>query len=648
MIENASGFFALPQAFGSIWLNLLFLLEVLLALLLFPTLAILYAKIRTARKMQSSLEQVERTLDDVSTQEATFRAVSQHANDGLVYQDMEGTIIWANAAYCRTMGWKLEEIIGRKPQEFCFPPEARPSDREIANFRFDPTDETFTSFHRQLNVRKNGDHFWHEFSQALVEPRSGQRRVVLVTRDVSQQVQRELELEDAKIYLSHAANHDALTGLLNRAAFLRRADAVLSRDTEEARHMGLIYIDLDHFKAINDSNGHSAGDQILVHVAEAMKDTGGEDAICCRMGGDEFVMALPGLSDFESLQLVADTLLERIRTPIEFSDTTLTCSASIGLALSCGDRITAEDLIRSSDFALYEAKVPGAPAIARYDAELHERQELENAMMEEFIEALDTDGIDFQYQPILDARTGKIRSFETLARWTRKNGDRIPPDRFLPFAARVNRMTDIDFAAVRASASLVAELQGRGHKMLGAFNTSSDALAHPDFLPRLEHEAKTAGLASDSLIAEVLETTFFGADTTDNVAAARINELRNKGYAVYLDDFGVGYAGLAHLSQLNVSGVKLDRSLIANITRDRSARIITTSILRLCHTLGVGTLAEGVETREQAEFLYKHGCFRLQGFGIARPMAREAVIEMVEKGEEIIIPSEAAALSKVS
>ncbi len=639
-IESFLGDFSLAEAVSNGWLSIFVAVESALVALLLVTFALLHAKIRAARKAQGALERIERALDDVSAHEAVFRAVAQHANDGLLYQDMEARIIWANSAYCRTMGYELEEIIGRKPQEFCFAPEDKPSDKEIENFRFNPDDDTFKTFHRHPNVRKNGERFWHEFSQALVEPRPGEQRVVLVSRDVTQQVQRESELEDAKTYLTHAADHDALTGLLNRSAFLRRAEAVLSHEDAANRHLGLICIDLDHFKAINDSNGHAAGDQILVHVAEAMKAAGGPDAICCRMGGDEFLMAMPGVRDFDALQMLADTLLERIRTPIDVFETTLTCGASIGLALSEGAQIRAEDLIRSADFALYEAKVPGAPSIARYDADLHERQESENAMMEEFVDALDNDEIGFEHQPILDGRTGKIRSFETLARWTRANGERVPPDRFLPFAARINRMTDVDFAAVRATASLVAELEARGHRILGAFNTSSEALAHPDFLSRLEEEAKAANLSPDHMIAEVLETTFFGADTTDNVAAARINQLRERGYSVYLDDFGVGYAGLAHLGQLNVSGVKLDRSLIANVTTERSARIITTSILRLCHTLGVGTLAEGIETREQADFLLKHGCYRLQGFGIARPMGRDALIEMVERGAEIVIPSE--------
>lgn len=600
----------------------------------------LLAKTRSVNRARRAIESVQKTLDDVSEQEKILRAVAQHASDGLVYQDMNAHILWANPAYCETMGWSLEEVQGRRPQEFCFPPENKPSDEAIANFTFDPDSYEFHNLVRRPNIRKNGEMFWHEFSLSMVEQNPGEQRAILVSRDVTTQVKREQDLEDARAELHHAAHHDALTGLYNRTAFLAATDTFLRSPTPKGRALGLLYIDLDHFKAVNDTNGHAAGDRILVHVAEAINGCADEHDLSCRMGGDEFVVACPGIADFETLQHIADGLMERIRTPLEWGDTTLECGASIGLALSNGEETTAADLIRSADFALYEAKVPGAPRIARYDAVLHARQEVENALIEEFVESLDTDGINFVFQPIMDGRTGKIRSFEALARWNRTNGEVVGPDQFLGYASRLNRMTDIDFAAIRATTSLVADLQNAGYKIRGAFNTSSESLAHPDFMSRLEYEVRDAGLTTKSLVAEVLETTFFGSDTTNSIAAARINELRDKGFSVYLDDFGVGYAGLSHLSQLDVSGVKLDRSLIANVTHDRSARIITTSILRLCDELGVGTLAEGIETAEQADFLMAHGCYRLQGFGIARPMDRAAVISMIEQGAPISIPSE--------
>ncbi len=614
-----------------------FAMEIALAVMLMMTLVILSVKARLADRTRQSLAEVAQTLDSVSEQEIIMRAIVENANDGLVFHDMYGRIIWANAAYLRSMGYCLDEIIGRRPQEFCVSSAPPISKDEMDNCRLDPDSAEFDGLVRREVYRKSGETFWEEYSLSLVHLKSGEQRVILVSRDVTGQVHRELELEEAQAYLYHAAHHDALTALLNRSAFLQATDKVLHHKGQRTE-VGLIYIDLDHFKAVNDTNGHAAGDQLLLHVANAMRDTARPGDLPCRMGGDEFVMACPGVTDFDTLQMIADTLLERIRIPITFDDAILSCGASIGLALDTGAADRAEDLIRSADFALYEAKVPGAPAIARYDANLHDRQTAENTLMEQFVDALDCDGIDFMYQPILDARTGKIRSFEALARWHHPDGRVIGPDVFLGFAARVNRMTDVDFSAIRATASLVADLNKLGHGIRGAFNVSSESLAHPDFMTTLQHEVREARLSPEMLVAEVLETTFFGADTTDSLAATRINDLRNLGYSVFLDDFGVGYAGLSHLSQLNVSGVKLDRSLIANVTNDRSARIITTAILRLCDELGVGTLGEGIESLEQAEFLAAQGCYRLQGFGIARPMTRDDVIKMVEAGAPISIP----------
>ncbi|MEJ6392563.1 EAL domain-containing protein [Gymnodinialimonas sp. 2305UL16-5] len=618
-------------------LSSLFVAEALLGLLLLISLAVLQRRIRISRQKAGKLAEARQELETLSAQEAVWRQVAEHANDGLVYQDMEARILWANPAYCRIMGRTLEEIVGRRPQEFCFPPEVRPSDEEINSFVHDPDSYEFHNLVRRPNIRKNGERFWHEFNLSVVEPRPGEQRVILVSRDVTQQVRREQELERARADLHQAAHQDALTGLSNRIAFLKATDAILRHQRPHVGQIGLLYIDLDHFKAVNDSHGHAAGDRLLCHVADAIRASIGDGDLACRMGGDEFVIACPGVTDFDALQILADNLLERIREPIPWSDLMLNCGASIGVALSKDTDTNAEDLIRLADFALYEAKAPGAAHVARYDADLHARQEVENAKLEEFVSALDNDGIDFLYQPILDARTGRIRSVEALARWTRPNGEVVSPDRFLPYASRLNRLADVDFAAIRAVTSLVSELHGRGHRIRGAFNTSSDALAHPDFMDALDRVVYDAKLSPHWLVAEVLETTFFGPDTTNSAAAARINELREHGFSVYLDDFGVGYAGLAHLSQLNVSGVKLDRSLIANVNNDRSVRIITSSILRLCDELGVGTLAEGVEDAAQADFLVEHGCFRLQGFGIARPMARSDVISMIEADAQIEI-----------
>lgn len=552
-----------------------------------------------------------------------LHAVARHANDGLVYSAMDGRILWANDAYCRIMGHDLDDIIGRRPQEFCFPPGEGPSREEIERFRFDPAASEFRELTRHMNMRKNGERFWHEFNLSLVETEDGEQRVILVSRDVSEQVAREQDLERARSELHHAAHHDALTGLVNRTAFRQAANAHL----HETGPLGLLYIDLDRFKSINDTHGHPAGDAALLHVSEAIRAIVPDVRFACRIGGDEFLVACPGIDDLAALELVADALLDGIGRPFPFRDITLRTEASIGLAI--GDAATGgiENLIRMADFALYKAKSPGAPRIVRYDAELHARQEAERETIEEFVEALGNGGIEFVYQPILEAGSRRATGFETLARWRRRDGSLVTPDAFLGHAARLNRLGDIDFAAIRAAASLTADIRALGLDVTGTFNTSPESLAHPGFLERLRTEIASARLSPGCLDVEVLETTFLGPDTRGSPAAARICELRRLGFSVFLDDFGVGYAGLAHLGQLDVTGIKIDRSLVCDILRDRSTRLIATSILQLCRELSIEPVAEGIETAEQADLLVSLGCARLQGYAIARPMQRDAVLD---------------------
>jgi len=632
----------LLDATGWLGLSAPTLLVLVLGLAGALALALAWLTARSRALRCEAVEQVRRIrseLQEAQRQETVMREVALHASDGIVYTDMTARIIWANPTYCRTMGYELSEIVGRKPQEFCFPPELKPSEEEISNFVYDLDSDDFGQLKRRLNIRKNGERFWQEISSSMIEPSPGERRVILVSRDVTAQVHREEELEQVRAGLQNAAHHDALTGLKNRYAFLKAIDARLGTTDRRKPPIGLLYIDLDKFKAINDSHGHAAGDAVLNHVADTIRSSVRRSDLACRLGGDEFLVACPGVGDFATLEMIADTLIEELAQPFLWHDMKLKCGASVGLAISDPAIKTAEDLIRLADFALYEAKAPGAPRILRYDAALHDRKEAERLLMEEFVEALDADAIGFVYQPVLDAENGKITSFETLARWQRADGTMLTPDRFLGFAKKLNRLAEVDFAAIRATARLTAELKSRGHPIRGAFNTSAEALAHPKFTEHLMAAARASGVTSDDLTVEVLETTIFGPDTSDSLAAARISELRRMGFSVYLDDFGVGYAGLVHLGQLDISGIKLDRSLVANICTDRSARIIATSILRMCRELGVNSLAEGIEIAEQADFLVAHGCARLQGFGIARPMPRTDLIALIDAGAPVRLPS---------
>ncbi|MEM9318808.1 MAG: EAL domain-containing protein [Pseudomonadota bacterium] len=561
----------------------------------------------------------------------TLRLVVQNASDGLLLQEMDASIIWANPAYCKTLGWRLEEIVGLKPQEFVFPARMAWSSEDIAAFHFDPDGEEFHGLERRLNVRKNGEEFWHEFNLCVVEPMPGEQKVVLVSRDITEIVAREMELEAVRNELQHEATHDGLTDLLNRAEFMRRADQVI---TDTDHHLCLLQLDLNKFKLINDTRGHDAGDRVLQHIAQCMRELLGPDDIACRLGGDEFAMAILGPADLDAQARTAEALIDAIAKPIEWQKEQLRASASVGLAISGGEVSDAETLLKRADFALYTAKEPQKPPLVTYDAALKQRHDRERQLVDEFAHALDKEALEFAFHPFWDAEQDRCFGFETLARWTSRSGEAIAPQRFIEFAQRLGRKHEVDLAAMRAAIAMGAELNRQGHNLKASFNASTETLTRADFVTLLEWEADRAGLPHHCVAVEVLENTFFGQDTSDNGAARTISHLHHAGYQVFLDDFGVGYAGLSHLDKLDISGIKIDRSLVLSAFRERSSRLILQSVLRLADDLGLATLGEGVETDEQARQMVEFGCSALQGYAFARPMDAAAFKAFVTEGQK--------------
>ena len=583
---------------------------------------------RQLRRRRAELATLRADLADIKNEQDVLRLVTESANDGLLLQELDATIIWANPAYCETMGWSLDEIIGRKPQEFVFPEHLKPCVEEIAAFRYRPDSVDFAGLQRRLNVRKNGEEFWHEFHVAFVEPQDGDSKVVLVSRDITQTVQREQELEEIRRVLEHHARHDGLTGLPNRAFFLQRLAEHLAR---ERPSLGVLQLDLNKFKAINDSRGHEAGDRILQHVAQAIKAVLRPHDFACRLGGDEFSVAVLGIHEFAALSDIADRLAAEIARPIDWRGERLAISASIGISASTSAETSPETLLRHADFALYEAKNQDRPRIACYDADLHMRQEAEQALVAEFDEAIDNGGLTFAFQPIVDGQTGRCAGFETLARWTAADGTPVSPPRFLEFAQRLRRKHEIDLAAMRAALAMAANAGERGTVLRAAFNASTETLIRPDFVAELEWETDRLNLDRATVVVEVLETTFFGQETSNNSAARTISALRKAGFNVMLDDFGVGYAGLSHLDKLDISGLKIDRSLTVSATELRSSSLIVQSLVALAKDLSLTALAEGVETEAQARHFAELGCDFMQGYAFGRPMPAEEFLSHVAR-----------------
>lgn len=298
---------------------------------------------------------------------AILQLVVEHAHEGLVMQDIDGHIEWTNPAYSRITGFSAEEIRGRRPQEFILPPENQLSPDEIENFRYDLTKFRSGTEELILNRRKNGELFWNQLTFAVVEGKTlEETKIILICRDVTSQVEHVKELENARIRLKHQAEHDDLTGVANRAKLNAYLKERVAEGTAGNAQIGIIHFDLDHFKDINDSHGHGAGDAVLRHVAMVMSRVLGDKGVVARIGGDEFVAVVADPSGPGEMEDLGNRILEGLAKPVRVDRHELRVAGSVGLVLAKTATASASELINCADIALYAAKRSGRSQISWY------------------------------------------------------------------------------------------------------------------------------------------------------------------------------------------------------------------------------------------------------------------------------------------
>lgn len=578
---------------------------------------------RENRHLQTGLAEAQKTVSETQRQAEYYRMASEHAPDGIVVQDMSGRILWSNPAFSRIHGRSAEEVRGKHPLEFAMPSDRTPDAEEIAKFSYNLKDKRLDDFEIVENRRANGDLFWNQLSVSFSKFSNGREAAIQVCRDVTKQIEQANVLRKVSHQLEHEARHDGLTGASNRAAFQQYFRQVV--DDPDAAPVGLLHIDLDNFKSINDTHGHSAGDAVLVHVAEILQACVRPIDMVARIGGDEFVITCPSVPDLEFLNDVACDLIDKLSKPFEWYNCVITNEASIGAAIS-GDSPVAEDLLAQADFALYEAKREGRNRATLYDEAMHERHEAQIVRTQELADAVEAGAMDYFFQPKMDLTSGDIVGVETLIRWNHVDDGLVLPDDFLPMVKGLGLMGGLDLHSMSAALSQKQRLKDAGFNSVGvAFNASPELLAHPDFIDRLIWGADAANLDRSQITIEVLETTDFGNATEATSHAAVIRHLRTSGFQVHLDDFGIGFAGLSHLATLDVTGVKIDRSLVRDLLTEETSQKIVRKIVELSNDLGLMVIAEGVEDSRTALALQEMGCNVIQGYWLSKPMPASAL-----------------------
>ena len=574
---------------------------------------------------------------------STFEIVAQHANDGIVLQRSDATILWCNEAYCQIMGRDPTFWIGKRPQKWVYPPELCPTDEEIEAFRYEEHTHELGALRIQENMRADGSRFWNQTSVSSVPGvRDGEPLYVLTCRDVTEQVERESALALANEKLEKAVNYDALTGLANRRKLMAVFEEALLQAKQRALEVGVVHIDLDRFKEINDTHGHAAGDAVLIDVAQKLQRLRPAKGLAARLGGDEFVMLVPNLTRADVLTQIAQDFLQAVSDGCYWKGIRLNYSASLGLALSTDKCRTSEELITRADFALYEAKSKGRDTFMIYDAPLARAHVEKKRLAVDLAQALRHDELSFHFQPIVNLQDMCVEGFETLARWHHPQRGLVNPGEFIDVAHDIGLLEDLDMNAMRAAIAAKQTLRKCGFSdIYASFNASFQTLRNEGLAETMTWAMDAADFPRDQLVAEVLETVIIDDPSQDVTVAQQIARLEAAGFRARLDDFGIGYAGLAHLAQLKVHGIKIDRSLIRKIGTDPTSERIVSAILSLANDLNIDVIAEGVEDAQTARHLVRANCKSMQGFGIAYPMPLSDLVEWLRGFEDNMWSEEA-------
>nr|WP_208403011.1 GGDEF and EAL domain-containing protein [Sphingomonas japonica] len=418
--------------------------------------------------------------------------------------------------------------------------------------------------------------------------------------------------------INRMARYDTLTGLPNRLLINEALGRAMAEADKWGSRCAFMMIDLDRFKAVNDSLGHPIGDRLLGRVSERLQQLVSENEVIGRLGGDEFAVVMRDATDSARVERLANAIIERLSVPYEVDQHTLYIGASVGVAVGPRDGRTAEMLIRSADLALYRSKDAGGGVYHAYEPQLHmvaeERRVLEIALRN----ALANDELHLNYQPVVDAVSGRLTGFEALVRWTHPELGVISPAKFVPLAEDARLIAPIGEWVLRTACEEAASWD---EPVRIAVNVSPEQLHNPNFVTVVAQALSQSGLPADRLELEVTESVFMREGTGAVQVLDRVIDL---GCRLSLDDFGTGYSSLGYLSRTRFSSIKIDRSFVQSASKGvREAIAIIRAVVALAQSLGMATTAEGVETEEEHRMVEGLGCSKVQGYYFGRPLPVE-------------------------
>jgi diguanylate cyclase (GGDEF)-like protein/PAS domain S-box-containing protein len=566
--------------------------------------AVLSAELESVNDAQSDLQ------NRLRQSEGMISVLSEHSSDMTYIVDRSGRFSFVSPSICKLTDYDLDEILHAEPSAFIHVDDVEMVREAIADAFKEPGTIIPINDHRVRH--RDLKWLYFEGSAVCMPEDSGVEGVVVSCHDVTERKQQE-----ETIY--RQANYDTLTGLPNRLMFADRLATALLRGHRERHQVGLLFIDLDGFKKVNDTLGHNAGDDLLKEVAVRLGACVRQDDTIARLGGDEFTVILPYIHGPNDTEIVAKKIIERVREPIYLGESEVYISASIGITLYPDDAEDEETLIKHADTAMYEAKAAGRRTYKFFTANMNQAAQEKMALESELRTAIERGEFDIRYQPIIDLKNGKITGTEALVRWNHPVRGITSPDVFIPLAEEQGLIVPIGEWVFRQACQMAHHWRESGrYDLQMAINISPRQCQEPGFEEMVDRILDETQLPPSSVTLEITESLFI--EGADESAVTALHNRRSKGTLLSLDDFGTGYSSLSYLKRFPVDVLKIDREFVADVTTAPEDQALCRAVIAMAHAFNLDVVGEGVETIEHARVLRDMGCDRAQGYLISKPL----------------------------
>lgn len=573
-------------------------------------------------KVTDAINQMrERLNDDIGRQERDaaeirkFSKAIEQSPSSVLICDRQWRIEFANQKFSQLTGYDAQSIIGKHPGAL--------GENDLDNRE---SRHLWQSIRLQVqrvgvwqgevnSVRKNGERFWEQLIVTPIKDGGGETTGYLILgEDIS--IRKRYEQQ-----LLRQANYDILTGLPNRMLALDRLKLALAQARRENSQVGVMFLDLDNFKHINDTLGHDAGDNLLIEAARRISSCLRGTSTVARLGGDEFLVILPGLTGSDASSQVADRILKTFSPPYILNGQEVFVTTSIGISVFPTDSDNSGTLLQHADAAMYQAKHKGKSAYAHFAPEMtevsHERLQMESRMRR----ALELNEFELYFQPIVDTDSGNLVAAEALLRWNNPSMGMVMPDRFIPLAEETGLIIPIgEWVLQEACRAAVTWKETTGRDIGISVNVSPRQFRDPGFTSTVLNAVSSSGLNHNQLELEITERLILD----NSIETAEIlRQLDDAGVRLSVDDFGTGYSALSYLKSYPFDTLKIDKSFVQDVMKEAEDASLVRAIINMAHSLGLSVIAEGVEEEAQTHFLKQEGCDYSQGYFYSRPLPTE-------------------------